>query len=531
MPQTLRTVGRYEIVREVGRGGMATVYLARQIGLDRDVALKELGSLYLADDSFGERFVRESRVAGSLSHPNIVTVYDFFEHDGVPYIAMEYVPRGSLRPLVGALDLPQTVGVLEGVLAGLAHAARRQIVHRDLKPENLMISAEGAVKIADFGIAKALGGASSNLTQTGMAIGTPRYMAPEQVLGDGVSPATDLYATGVIAFELLTGRVPFEHDEALPLLFRHVNAPVPDIRSFRPDLDPRLEEWVASLLAKAPADRPPTPAAAWEALEETVIAILGPRWRRDSILPDAQGTGQARPDTPQPAVFPVTPSRAAPTETALPAAPSTVRGMPGRRRRVRSRALAVPVAIALAAGGTAAALLVGRGGGSATTTSRVAAPPPRPVTVRLSRPVIRSSGRRIQVRIPFAGGSLRRRDLTVGSLAIATGRSAFTVADDRLAPAVAGSRAHGLTVSITHVRGATIVRLRARRGAFLRMSRPRLGARAITFTVTKARPRKKLRPPSSTTRTTPAAPPVTTAPPAAPATTPPSPATPSPSIG
>src|ERR687887_251183 len=154
--QVVRTVGRYEILREIGRGGMAAVYLARQIDLDRQVALKELGAFHAADPAFAERFLRESRVAGSLSHPNIVTVHDYFEHEGTPYISMEYIERGSLRPWVSRLSLPQMAGVLEGLLAGLTHAESRGIVHRDLKPENLMVTSQGAIKIADFGIAKAL---------------------------------------------------------------------------------------------------------------------------------------------------------------------------------------------------------------------------------------------------------------------------------------------------------------------------------------------------------------------------------------
>src|SRR3954462_10779337 len=151
MPDVMKTVGRYEILRELGRGGMALVYLARQTDLDRFVALKELGAFHASDASFAQRFLRESRVAGSLSHPNIVTVHDYFEHEGTPYIAMEYVSGGTLRPHVDHMSLAETAGVLEGVLAGLEHAEGQGIVHRDLKPENLMVTADGRVKIADFG--------------------------------------------------------------------------------------------------------------------------------------------------------------------------------------------------------------------------------------------------------------------------------------------------------------------------------------------------------------------------------------------
>jgi serine/threonine protein kinase len=206
-----RTVGRYEILEELGRGGMATVFLARQADLDRLVALKELSAFRQADPAFTQRFLRESRLAGSLSHPNIVTVHDYFEHDGVPYIAMEYVTGGSLRPHIGHMSLSQVAGTLEGMLSALDHAEHHQIVHRDVKPENVLVTAQGRVKITDFGIAKATGNATTGsfLTATGTTVGTPNYMAPEQAMGQEVGPWTDLYSVGVMAFELFVGHVPF----------------------------------------------------------------------------------------------------------------------------------------------------------------------------------------------------------------------------------------------------------------------------------------------------------------------------------
>src|SRR4051812_21831806 len=141
-------IGRYEVDREIGRGATATVYLARQVDLGRPVALKELASFHAGDRLFAERFLREAQLGGSLNHPNIVTVYEYFEHDRVPYIAMEYLPRGSLRAYSKRLTTAQVLGVLEGVLAGLEHAEERSVVHRDLKPENLMVADDGTVKIA-----------------------------------------------------------------------------------------------------------------------------------------------------------------------------------------------------------------------------------------------------------------------------------------------------------------------------------------------------------------------------------------------
>ena len=156
-PELLRVVGRYEILRLLGRGGMASVHLARQPALDREVALKELHPVHAKDPAFAHRFLNESRVSGALNHPSVVSVIEYFEHEGVPFIAMEYLERGSLRPLVGQLTLAQVAGVLDSVLAGLAEAAARGIVHRDLKPENVLVTADGHAKVADFGIAKAIG--------------------------------------------------------------------------------------------------------------------------------------------------------------------------------------------------------------------------------------------------------------------------------------------------------------------------------------------------------------------------------------
>jgi hypothetical protein len=267
---------------------MATVYLARQETLDRDVALKELSTFHASEPDMAARFLRESQLAGSLNHPNIVTVHEYFEHGGVPYIAMEYLERGSLRPYVGHLSFAQLVGVMEGVLAGLAHAETVGIVHRDMKPENLMATADGRVKIADFGIAKATqsAGAGAFLTATGTTVGTPSYMAPEQAMGQDVGIWTDLYSVGVMAWEHLVGRVPF-HDSDAPMviLMRHVNEQIAPPDTVNPQVDPDVSAWVSRLLIKDPVERTRSPAGAWEELEEIVIRMLGPRWRREARLP------------------------------------------------------------------------------------------------------------------------------------------------------------------------------------------------------------------------------------------------------
>jgi len=304
VPEVLKTVGRYEILREVGRGGMALVYLARQTDLDRFVALKELGAFHASDHSFAQRFLRESRVAGSLSHPNIVTVHDYFEHDGTPYIAMEYVERGSLRPYVGRLELAVISGVLEGLLAGLAHAEQQGIVHRDLKPENLMVTSDGRVKIADFGIAKATTKMQTGafLTATGTTVGTPTYMAPEQAMAQDIGPWTDLYSVGCMAFELYTGNVPFHDSDApMAILLRHVNEQIPAVKSIDPSVDPAISDWIERLLVKDPKQRTQSALEAWDDFEEIVIAELGPRWRRSArLLGDAAPIDTPKPLTPAP---------------------------------------------------------------------------------------------------------------------------------------------------------------------------------------------------------------------------------------
>ena len=304
MPDVLKTVGRYEILREVGRGGMAMVYLARQTDLDRFVALKELAAFHASDAAFAQRFLRESRVAGSLSHPNIVTVHDYFEHDGTPYIAMEYVERGSLRPFVGRMSLAQVGGVLEGLLAGLAQAEQHGIVHRDLKPENLMVTSDGRVKIADFGIAKATNQMQTGafLTATGTTVGTPTYMAPEQAMAQDIGPWTDLYSVGCMAFELFTGRVPFHDSDApMAILLRHVNEQIPPVRSIEPSVDHGVSDWVEQLLVKDPKARTQSANEAWDELEELIIGLLGPRWRRAARLSvPAEQRDTPKPLTPAP---------------------------------------------------------------------------------------------------------------------------------------------------------------------------------------------------------------------------------------
>jgi serine/threonine protein kinase len=332
-----RTVGgRYEVREEIGRGGSATVYLACQTDLRRLVALKELSAFSAADPTFARRFVRESQVSASLSHPGIVTVHDYFEADGAPFIAMEYVPNGSLRSRVGALSLDRIAGVLEAMLGGLAHAHAHGIVHRDLKPENVLVTSEGGVKIADFGIAKALDSVDTALTVTGTTIGTPTYMAPEQATAGEIGAWTDLYAIGVIAFELIAGKPPFGDGEPVAILLRHLKDEPPPLTRVAPSTAPAVSAWVARLLEKAPEQRPRSAAEAWEEFEEIVLATLGPRWRRTAPLPaaDATTTGPIRTPTTRRigATLAADPMLAATLPPRLPLEPAAPAAAPPRKR-------------------------------------------------------------------------------------------------------------------------------------------------------------------------------------------------------
>jgi serine/threonine protein kinase len=283
-----RTVGKYEVLEEIGRGGMGVVYRARQRGLERLVALKALHGASGLQREAASALLKESRLAGSLSHPNIVTVYEYLEEDDTPYIAMELVSRGSLRNWMGCMSVAQLAGVLEDLLAGLAAVAPSGIVHRDLKPENVMVTADGRVKIADFGIAKATQRMSTlriTSAPTGVAVGTPAYMAPEQALCEDVGPWTDLYSIGIMTYEHLVGRVPFgDAPSPMAMLLSHVKDPVIPPADVDGTIDPRLSDWVTRLLVKDSAERTRSASDAWDELEEIVIGRLGPMWRREARL-------------------------------------------------------------------------------------------------------------------------------------------------------------------------------------------------------------------------------------------------------
>jgi tRNA A-37 threonylcarbamoyl transferase component Bud32 len=248
--------GRYEVIRPLGWGGMAEVYLTSDRLLGRQVAVKVILERYAGDEQFASRFRREARAAASLNHPNVVAVHDVGTHDGNPFIVMEHVPGRTLAEVVhdgGPMpaDRAAEIGEAAARALGAAHAAG--IVHRDVKPGNVMVTADGRIKVLDFGIARAL--RWTPLTDTPAVQGTVEYMAPEYVRGEGADGRSDLYSLGAVLYELLTGRPPFTGDSPLQVAYRHLEeAPVPP-DAVRADIPPALAAVVLRCLAKHPGDR------------------------------------------------------------------------------------------------------------------------------------------------------------------------------------------------------------------------------------------------------------------------------------
>ena len=248
-------VGKYRIVDQIGEGAMGVVYRALDPVLNRAVAIKVMSDALARDDELRGRFLREAQAAGSLQHPNVITIYDFGEVDGHPYIAMEYVEGADLEAVLQRrtpMSMAQKIDVLVDVLGGLSYAHRRGIVHRDIKPANIRIDAEGRARIMDFGIAHL---SSSKMTRTGLMVGTPAYMAPEQVTGGGVVPATDIFSVGAVMYELFTGVKPFEGESLQSVFYKIVSAAPADMTLFDPALPPVLNTIAQTALAKEPSAR------------------------------------------------------------------------------------------------------------------------------------------------------------------------------------------------------------------------------------------------------------------------------------
>jgi serine/threonine protein kinase len=249
--------GRYVLGEFLGSGGMGEVYVAHDGVLERDVALKVLRSQYAGDEEFAERFRREARSAASLSHPNIVQVYDRGEtEDGTSYIAMEYVPGGTLKEQIGRrapFGDRETAAVGEQIADALGAAHERGVIHRDIKPQNVLVTASGNLKVTDFGIARAASAVTSSAS--GAILGTVGYVSPEQALGEPVGPMSDLYSLGVVLYEMLTGGLPFTAENSIAVCMKHVNEPPRPPKALNPDIPEGMNALVLTLLAKRPADR------------------------------------------------------------------------------------------------------------------------------------------------------------------------------------------------------------------------------------------------------------------------------------
>ncbi|GMU54822.1 MAG: hypothetical protein AMXMBFR33_39680 [Candidatus Xenobia bacterium] len=266
-------LGSYRLFETLGRGGMGRVYRALPkdtLDPDRAVAVKIMFQGQELDPELSQRFRREVKMCFELDHTNIVRLCDWGEQDGLIYLAMELVDGGTLRDRipVGGLPLSEAAAILEPLSQALAHAHSRGVVHRDLKPENVMFTRGGQLKLMDFGLGKK--NDSTNLTQSGAILGTPAYMAPEQIQGAGFEPSIDQYALGVIAYELLTGQTPFTNADPLQLVFQHVgeNAPAPS--TLRPALSPEVDQVVLRILSKSPEHRYASVAEAGRALVEAL---------------------------------------------------------------------------------------------------------------------------------------------------------------------------------------------------------------------------------------------------------------------
>ncbi|HEY7829125.1 MAG TPA: Stk1 family PASTA domain-containing Ser/Thr kinase [Solirubrobacteraceae bacterium] len=247
--------GRYEVLSRIGSGGMADVYLAQDALLGRQVALKLLQHRFAQDQEFVERFRREASSAAGLSHPNVVSIFDRGEWDGTYYIAMEYLPGRTLKAMVregGPMDPASAIEIVIQILRAAKFAHKRGIIHRDLKPHNVILDEEGRAKVTDFGIARA---GASDMTLTGSIMGTAQYLSPEQAQGQSVSETSDLYAVGIVLYELLTGAVPFDGETAVTIALKQVSAEPPPPSLLNPAVSPELDAVVARALAKSPLER------------------------------------------------------------------------------------------------------------------------------------------------------------------------------------------------------------------------------------------------------------------------------------
>jgi eukaryotic-like serine/threonine-protein kinase len=280
--------GRYRILRRIGSGGMADVYCAEDSHLGRQVAIKVLHRRFAQDQEFVERFRREAKSAAGLNHPNVVGVFDRGEHEGTYYIAMEFLTGRTLKDIVTAeAPLPQerVIDVGTQILEAAGFAHRHGVIHRDFKPHNVIVDEHGHAKVTDFGIARA---GASEMTETGSIMGTAQYLSPEQAQGHAVTATSDIYSIGVMLYEMLAGRLPFEGDSAVAVALKHLSEPPPPISQWRPDVHPALEAVVMAALAKDPDHR-------WQSAEDLAAALEAARAQIDAGHNGGQDTAAFAP--------------------------------------------------------------------------------------------------------------------------------------------------------------------------------------------------------------------------------------------
>jgi serine/threonine-protein kinase len=364
-------IGHYRIVQEIGHGAMGRVWLAHDDVIKRNVAIKEL----LFPQGIGEedkreaieRFEREAQAAGSLSHPNIVTIFNVEEAEGIPFIVMEYLEGATLAQVIqeGPMTVPRSTGILAQLCDALSYAHAHQVVHRDIKPENIFLLFDGRLKVTDFGIARVLG--TSTVTQIGTVMGTPGYMSPEQVKGERVDWRTDIFSTGVLLYEMLTGRNPFEADTPTSVMYKVVHEEPPPLSAINPDLPPHLQAVITRACAKDRDARYQDALELKRDLEEKKAPAAPPEPREATVL---RAPVEATVPPPPPVPVPPAPSK--------------------RRSSTRVIFIIIAVAVVLFAGGLIAIILATSS--SSSETSEVAVPDLVGITWEEARSEAESAG-------------------------------------------------------------------------------------------------------------------------------------------
>jgi serine/threonine-protein kinase len=290
----------FYVLRRLGRGAMAEVFLAQQVSLGRQVALKVLNPDLARDPNYVRRFHHEARAAAALVHAGIVQIYEVGQDDGVHFLAQEYVAGRNLGEVIrshGSLEPPLVLDILRQVAAALVKASSEGIVHRDIKPENIMLAANGEVKVADFGLARVQGDGGANLTQIGVTMGTPLYMSPEQIEGRQIDSRSDIYSLGVSAYHMLAGEPPFTGDSPLNVAVQHLNQSAPSLALRQPNLPQPLVNAVSRMMAKKPAERFSDPSDLLDELNSIVAQGIEQGWAvkpRDSALGDILNAADMR---------------------------------------------------------------------------------------------------------------------------------------------------------------------------------------------------------------------------------------------